>query len=317
MNRIGLVGLTVVLFTTGCASVPSMTDSCTSTVMERVGSCIEEAQVVKIPTYQELAELPPAETMPIVAVYGFLDKTGQRKRMDGVASFSTAVTQGAEAYLIDALKSASGGKWFRVVERTNLDALVRERQIIRSAREDFANQEGNEDSPTGIQPLLFAGILLDGGVIGYDTNIESGGRGARTLGIGASNSYRRDVVTVSLRGVSTLTGEILLNVQTTKTILSTGGGYDVFKFLDMDTQLVEVEDGVATNEGVSKATRSAIELAVLELIKQGDERGFWKINWPITESKIKEEVSDFLDENEIVLVTEGKTNEENRIFNKE
>jgi curli production assembly/transport component CsgG len=276
MKNIGLVGL-IILLTSGCASIPSSYDSCESTVMSKVGTCIEKAEVVKIPTYQELADLPPANTMPVVAVYGFLDKTGQRKRMDGVASFSTAVTQGAEAFLIDALKTAGKGKWFRVVERTNLDALVRERQIVRSAREDFANQEGNEDSPTGIQPLLFAGILLDGGIIGYDTNIESGGRGARTLGVGASVSYRRDVVTVSLRGISVLTGEILLNVQTTKTILSTGGGYDVFKFMDMDTQLVEVEDGVATNEGVSKATRSAIELAVLELIYQGHERGFWKI----------------------------------------
>lgn len=262
MKNLGLVGL-IILLTSGCASIPSSYDSCDSTVMSKVGTCIEKAEVVKIPTYQELSDLPPAKVMPVVAVYGFLDKTGQRKRMDGVASFSTAVTQGAEAFLIDALKTAGKGKWFRVVERTNLDALVRERQIVRSAREDFANQEGNEDSPTGIQPLLFAGILLDGGIIGYDTNIESGGRGARTLGVGASVSYRRDVVTVSLRGISVLTGEILLNVQTTKTILSTGGGYDVFKFMDMDTQLVEVEDGVATNEGVSKATRSAIELLSL------------------------------------------------------
>jgi len=276
MKNVGLLGLVIVLLTSGCASIPSMQDTCDSTVMQRVGSCIEDAEVVKIPTSQELTDLPPAETMPIVAVYGFLDKTGQRKRMDGVASFSTAVTQGAEAFLIDALKTAGKGKWFRVVERTNLDALVRERQIIRSAREDFANQEGNEDSPTGIQPLLFAGILLDGGIVGYDTNIESGGRGARTLGIGTSRSYRRDVVTVSLRGISTLTGEILLNVQTKKTILSVGGGYDVFKFVDMDTQLVEVEDGVASNEGVTKATRSAIELAVLELIYQGHDRGFGK-----------------------------------------
>ena len=113
-----------------------------------------------------------------------------------------------------------------------------------------------------------------------------------------------------MRGISTLTGEILLNVQTTKTILSTGGGYDVFRFVDMDTKLVEIEDGVANNEGVTKATRSAIELAVLELIYQGDERNYWKINWPITENVIKGEISDFLDENEIVLVTEGETNEE-------
>ena len=245
--------------------------------MKKIGQCIQEAEVVKIPTYQELADLPAAESMPVVAVYAFQDKTGQRKSKDGIASFSTAVTQGAESFLIDALKTAANGKWFRVVERTSLDALVRERQIIRSTRESFAEKEGNEDSPTGIQPLLFAGILLEGGIIGYDSNIDSGGRGARYLGIGASNAYRRDMVTVSLRGISTLTGEILLNVQTTKTILSTGGGYDVFKFVDLDTKLIEIEDGVATNEGVTKATRSAIELAVLELIYQGHDRGFWII----------------------------------------
>ena len=218
MKNVGLVGLVLVLLTSGCASIPSMQDTCDSTVMQRVGSCIEEAEVVKIPTYQELTDLPPAETMPIVAVYGFLDKTGQRKRMDGVASFSTAVTQGAEAFLIDALKTAGKGEWFRVVERTNLDALVRERQIIRSAREDFANQEGNEDSPKGIQPLLFAGILLDGGIVGYDTNIESGGRGARSLRhrcIKCLLSERCGHCIVE-EEFQLLTGEILLNVQTTE-----------------------------------------------------------------------------------------------------
>jgi curli production assembly/transport component CsgG len=271
------VGVTLLLLISGCASIPAVNDTCTTAIMKKLGECIEAAEVVKIPTYQELADLPPATTMPVVAVYAFMDKTGQRKSKDGIASFSTAVTQGAESFLIDALKTAAKGKWFRVVERTSLDALVRERQIIRSTREDFANQKGNEDAPTGIQPLLFAGILLEGGIIGYDANIESGGRGARYLGIGASNQYRRDVVTVSLRGISTLTGEILLNVQTTKTILSTGGGYDVFRFVDMDTKLVEIEDGVANNEGVTKATRSAIELAVLELIYQGHDRGFWTI----------------------------------------
>jgi len=275
--RILGVGVILLLLISGCASVPTMNDTCSTAIMKKIGQCIEEAEVVSIPTNTLLAELPPAENMPVVAVYTFMDRTGQRKSKDGIASFSTAVTQGAETFLIDSLKTAAKGKWFRVVERTSLDSLVRERQIIRSTREDFATKEGNEDAPTGIQPLLFAGILLEGGIIGYDANIESGGRGARYLGIGASNQYRRDVVTVSLRGISTLTGEILLNVQTTKTILSTGGGYDVFRFVDMDTKLVEIEDGKAENEGVTKATRSAIELAVLELIYQGHDRGFWKI----------------------------------------
>ena len=260
----------LVLLLSSCAAIPSMTDSCKGSGMEFYGECIEAPEIIQLPTYEQLLNLPPAENMPIVAVYGCADETGQRKRRDALADFSTAVTQGCTSILIDALKTAGKGKWFRVVERNKIDNLVRERQIVRSTREEH-------DSDKGIQPLLFAGIIVEGGIIGYDTNITSGGRGARTLGIGTSTSYRRDVVTVSLRGISVLTGEILLNVQTQKTILSVGTGFDVFKFVDMDTQLVEIEDGVADNESVTVATRSAIEAGVVALINQGDERGYWKI----------------------------------------
>ena len=90
-------------------------------------------------------------------------------------------------------------------------------------------------------------------------------------------------MTVHLRAVSTLTGEILLNVQTSKTILSIADGYDVFKFIDLDTQLVEIEDGMTENESVTRSLRSCIEAAVLELIYQGEEQEFWKINRPVTE----------------------------------
>ena len=183
------------------------------------------------------------------------------------------MTQGAEVFVIDALKSAGKGNWFRVVERNGLENLVKERQIIRSAREEFAT---NTDKKK-LQPLLFAGIIIDGGIVGYDTNIESGGRGARYLGIGSSVQYRRDSLVVSLRATSTLTGEILLNVQTKKSILSVGGGYDVFRFVDMDTKLIEIEDGNSWNESVTYSTRAAIEEAVLELIYQGHDRGFWVI----------------------------------------
>mgnify|MGYP001490107669 FL=1 len=130
---------------------------------------------------------------------------------------------------------------------------------------------------SNIQPLLFAGMIIEGGIIGYDTNIETGGKGARYLGIGGSSQYRRDSVVVSLRGVSTLTGEVILNVQTYKTILSVGMGGDVFRFLDMDTKLLELETGMTQNESVTWAVRSAIEAAVLALIEQGDERGYWTI----------------------------------------
>ena len=189
-----LLGVIALLLITGCASVPMYNDSCTKGFAKEFGECKEAPEIVQLPTYQKLLNFPPAEQMPVVAVYNFKDLTGQRKRRDNLADFSTAVTQGATELLIDALKTAGKGTWFRVVERHGIEHLVRERQIVRSTREE------SEDGK-GIQPLLFAGIIFEGGIIGYDTNIESGGRGARTLGIGHSTSYRRDVVTVSLRGI--------------------------------------------------------------------------------------------------------------------
>ena len=160
--------------------------------------CVESPHAVKLPAYIDLLNLPPAKEKPIVAVYKFQDLTGQRKQIDQYASFSTAVTQGADSMLVDALKTAGGGTWFRVVERTGLDHLVRERQIIRSARQEWADAKGEESN--GIAPLLFAGMIIEGGIIGYDTNLKTGGRGARTLGIGFSKQYRQDAVTVSIRG---------------------------------------------------------------------------------------------------------------------
>ena len=237
--------------------------------------CVEHPEVVRLPSYIQLLELPPAKEKPIVAIYNFLDKTGQRKEIDNIASFSTAVTQGGTEMLIDALKTAGGGTWFRVVERQGLDHLVRERQLIRSARKEFAAATGKEEQ--GLDPLLFAGMIIEGGIIGYDSNIKTGGRGARTLGIGVTKRYRQDVVTISIRAISVLTGEVLLNVQARKTILSYGSGGDVFRFIEQGTQLIEIEDGVGNNESVTYATRTAIEAGVLELIYQGHDRGYWVI----------------------------------------
>jgi len=244
-------------------------------VMSRKYICVDNPMAIRLPSFVELLNLPPAEEMPVVAVYGFTDKTGQRKSVDNVASFSTAVTQGGTELLIDALKTAGGGTWFRVVERQGIDNLVRERQIIRSGRQDLARSQGTEAKELG--PMLFAGIIIEGGIIGYDTNLETGGRGARTLGIGYSRMYRKDVVTVAVRAVSVLTGEVLLNVQAKKSVLSYGSSGDVFRFYEQGTRLLEYEDGVGNNESVTYAVRSAIEAAVLELIYQGHDRKFWNL----------------------------------------
>jgi len=228
----------------------------------------------------ELAELPPAKKKPVIAIYrdSFQDLTGQRKSNSSFALFSTAVTQAPEALLIRALKHAANGNFFRVVERVGLDNLTKERQLIRSTRENFEQDQK-------LQPLLFAGLLIQGGVISYDTNIQSGGIGARYLGIGNSKQYREDVVTISLRLVSVSTGEILIETAVSKNILSTSISQDIFRFIEAGTELVEIEGGVAENEVGSIALQKAIEAGVFNLIKIGIERGYWeyetiKINKP-------------------------------------
>ena len=144
--------------------------------------------------------------------------------------FSTAVTQAPEAFLIRAFKHTANGEFFRVVERVGLDNLTKERQLIRSAREQFASDEEKEKK---LSPLLFAGVLLEGAVISYESNLETGGIGARALGIGIQDEYRRDMVSVALRLISVQTGEVLIAVSSQKTILSTKVGMNVFKFLDV------------------------------------------------------------------------------------
>ena len=228
------------------------------------------AQILDLQS-EELASLPPAEFKPVIAVYpnSFSDLTGQRKSNSSFAMFSTAVTQAPEALLIRALKHASNGQFFRVVERVGLDNLTKERQLIRSTRENF-------EEDIKLQPLLFAGLIIQGGVLSYDTNIETGGLGARYLGIGNSTQYREDVVTISLRLVSVSTGEVLMETTVSKNILSTSVSQDFFRFIEMGTELVEIEGGVAENEAGSIALQKAIEAGVLNLIKIGINRGYWK-----------------------------------------
>ena len=229
--------------------------------------CSPEPRVER-PTLTELQNLAMPRQKAVVSVYSFADQTGQRATADNMALFSTAVTQGADSFLIDALMAAGNGKWFLVAERANLDVLTRERQLIISTRNNYDGEGANE-----LEPLLFSGLILAGGIIGYDTNLLSGGAGARYLGIGTSTQYRVDEVTVALRAVLVQTGQVLLNVITSKQIYSTATNFDTFIFTETGgTELVEIEAGAARNETATYAVRSAIEAAVLELVHQGIEQ---------------------------------------------
>jgi curli production assembly/transport component CsgG len=222
----------------------------------------------------KLKNVPIPQVSPVVAVYptAFTDQTGQRKSNSEFALFSTAITQQPNALLIRALKHAGDGNFFRVVERVGLDNLTKERQLIRSAREQTASEE---EKKKALRPLLFAGILIEGAVISYEANLESGGAGARYLGIGNSIQYREDNITISLRMVSVATGEVLLEVLSQKTIFSYGKSEDVFRFIEANTELVEIEFGNARNESSTIALMKAIEGGVLEIVETGYEKGFW------------------------------------------
>jgi curli production assembly/transport component CsgG len=226
-------------------------------------------------TRDRLVAIPKLDGQPkiTIAVYRFTDQTGQRKPSTKFSQLSTAVTQGGSMFVVKALKSVSDGDWFLVLEREGLDNLIKERQLIRSTRTEY---DGEQVVGNILKPLVFAGLLIEGSVIGYDSNIQTGGQGARYLGIGISEQYRVDQVTVSLRLVSVQSGEILLATNVTKTIASHSKGGDVFTFLDMNTKALELESGVAVNEPVTYAIRTAIEFAILELIYEGKEKGYWK-----------------------------------------
>lgn len=214
---------------------------------------------------------PPAEGQIPVAVYAFRDMTGQRKASQVIASLSSAVTQGADSYLVKSLQEVGQGQWFKVLERGGLDNLIKERQLIRQMRELY---QGKDAQP--LPPMLFAGMILEGGIIGYDSNTMSGGSGARILGIGATTEYRQDEVTISLRAVSVATGEVLVAVNISKTVLSFQDKAGVLRFYDAGTRALELETGSATNESMNKAVQMAIHAAVLEMIHQGAHKGHWK-----------------------------------------
>ncbi|HDZ55832.1 MAG TPA: curli production assembly/transport protein CsgG [Pseudomonas xinjiangensis] len=220
-------------------------------------------------TYQDLLDLPRPRGPLVAAVYGFRDQTGQYKPHPS-SSFSTAVTQGAASMLVDAMQ-ASG--WFVVLEREGLQNILTERKVIRASQ---AKPDVAPNIQAELPSLMAANLIMEGAIVAYETNVRSGGLGARYLGIGVSQEYRVDQVTVNLRAVDVLTGQVLSNVMTTKTIYSIGRSANVYKFIEFK-ELLEAEAGYTTNEPAQLCVLSAIEAAVAHLITQGVEKKLWHV----------------------------------------
>lgn len=216
-------------------------------------------------TYQDLVSLPPPAGKIYASVYDFRDMTGQYKPAPA-STFSTAVTQGAAAMLTGALADSG---WFIPLERVGLQNLLTERRIIRAEFERFGQ-------PDTLPSLRAASVMLEGGIIAYESNVRTGGAGAEYFGIGASGQYQVDQVTVNLRAIEISSGEVLANVTTTKTIYSKELRAGVYRFIDF-SRLLEAEAGITTNEPVQLAVMSAIESSVIHLIARGVTTNLWNL----------------------------------------
>ncbi|SHN14548.1 curli production assembly/transport component CsgG [Cyclobacterium lianum] len=236
---------------------------------------------------KELLSLPAPKEPVVVAVYKFRDQTGQYKESNVGASWSTAVTQGATNILIRALEESG---WFVPIERENISNLLNERKIIRSSREQY---EGNNNIL--LPPLLFAGVLLEGGIVSYETNVFTGGAGIRYFGSNVSSQYREDRVSIYLRAVSTSNGKVLKTVYTTKSILSQEVSTGIFRYVKFK-RLLEAEMGYTHNEPRELAITEAVEKAVHSLVIEGIIGRLWELNEPIDSAQ--HIIDDYLEEKE-------------------
>lgn len=226
--------------------------------------------------HDDLKALPPPARKIVVAVYKFRDQTGQYKYHPTATTFSTAVTQGATTMLIKALEDSG---WFISVEREGLANLLTERKIISATWENNREQNGNSGKREELPPLLYANIAVEGGIISYNTNIVTGGFGAKYHGLGGSVGMRRDQVSIYLRAIAVKNGAVLKSVATTKTILSREVDFGIYRFIRYK-RLLEAETGLSSNEPPDMCVLEAIEKTVLSLIIEGIRNNLWQLKNP-------------------------------------
>ena len=243
------------------------------------------------PAKKVLLDLPEAKEKIVVAVYKFRDQTGQYKASETGANWSTAVTQGATTILIRALEESG---WFIPIERENMGNLLNERKIIRTSRAQY--EGGDENSSSLLPPLLFAGVILEGGIISYETNILTGGAGIRYFGADASGQYREDRVSIYIRAVSSSNGKVLKTVYTTKSILSQEVSVGLFRYVKTK-RLLEAETGFTYNEPSEICVTEAIEKAVESLIIEGIQGKLWSLKNPQDTASVA--FTHYLDEKQI------------------
>ncbi|WP_406664884.1 CsgG/HfaB family protein [Gallaecimonas sp. GXIMD1310] len=238
------------LLMSGCAAIPKPQFNLSAAEVDAPSKAMQ----------QLIASPKPRRAIP-VAVYAFRDQTGQYKPQANVSSFSTAVTQGGTSMLVQLLLDSG---WFAPMEREGLQNLLTERKIVAAAQ-----AKGKE-----LPSLNESRLIFEGGIISYETNLSTGGIGLEYYGIGASEMYREDQVTVFLRAVDVHTGRVLLSVSASKKVLSQEMRAGLFRYVSLN-RLAEAEAGYTTNEPVQFCVKEAMEAALIGLIEKGVNKGYW------------------------------------------
>jgi curli production assembly/transport component CsgG len=248
---------------------------------------------------RDLVRLPSPEFKVPVAVYAFRDQTGQFKGQPD-SNLSNAVTQGAAAILVKALLDSG---WYLPIEREGFQNLLTERRVARAIE-----TPADKGKPGSSYPVLMpAHFILEGGIVGFESNVRTGGKGANLLGIGAETKYRVDQVTVGLRSVDVRTGQIVNSVSVTKTIFSHEVSSSIYKFVAYKT-LLQAEGGYSTNEPGQLAVKAAIEAAVIHLTLQGVRDRAWALrtdsDWyvPLVQSYMRESELQLADEDTVATL---------------
>ena len=256
-SKFGFLAMSLLAFAAqGCSELAHFGESAGAAIAQPGTGLLPPTNGTVTEVDRKLRSLPPPPAAIAVAVYGYGDQTGQFKPLaEGaqVQSISRAVTQGATSILIKALQDAGNGRWFTVIERERLDNLLKERRIIADMRTRYLGEQ--TVNPEALPPLLFAGMLIDGGIVGYDSNNKTGGIGANYFGIGGNASYSEDTVTVYLRGTSVKTGEVLLSAVAAKKILSYGLDANAYRFVTFN-RLLQAEAGLHPERALFASRRA-------------------------------------------------------------
>ena len=168
-----------------------------------------------------------------------------------------------------ALKTAGSGSWFNVVERGYLDSLLRERKLIQDTYSFL-----KKDPRKLIDPLKFAEYIVTGGVVSYDSPIQTGSAAVTLGNYGGGLGGHKDLVTINIRIVRVRDGLVLKSINASRPIITGSATGNATRVLGR--RILDAKGAIGVQEATQTAVREAIEAGVYELVRSGAATGLWE-----------------------------------------